>query len=130
MIAREEDPETGAPTIPLHWECIHEDPQGRFTSVNRAFEQLVGYPSRDLLGMRWVNLLHQDDADPFMVVWQHAMADGRILRRNVRIVTAQEVTIDVCVDAVPILIPRKDPAGVIRDEPVEWQGYFEHPEAA
>lgn len=99
--------------------AFQADRAGRFTSVNRAFEQLVGYPQRDLLGMRWVNLLHQDDAEAFMVVWQHAISDGRILRRTCRIVTASDVTLSVSIDAVPILV---------RDQAVEWQGYFVDPE--
>lgn len=92
------------------------DANGNFISVNRAFETMTGYPARHLLGKGWVNLLHQDEVEDFMVAWEHTIRDGRMLRRSCRIVTAADIELDICVDAVPVK----------RGETViEWQGSFD-----
>lgn len=101
--------------------AFQADAAGRFVSVNRAFEVMTGYPSRDLLGMGWVNLIHQDQVETFMVAWEHTIRDGRILRRECVLVKANGDELMVCVDAVPV----KAGARVL-----EWQGTFEAPEAA
>ena len=101
--------------------AFQADAAGRFISVNRAFEMMTGYPSRDLLGMGWVNLIHQAEVEDFMVAWDHTIADGRILRRNCVLVTAAGESVFVCVDAVPV----KAGARVL-----EWQGTFVAPGAA
>ncbi len=101
--------------------AFQADATGRFVSVNRAFEMLTGYPARDLLGMGWVNLIHQDHVEAFMVAWNHTIRDGRMLRRECVLVKASGDELSVCVDAVPV----KAGARVL-----EWQGTFETPEAA
>lgn len=75
---------------------------GEFTMVNRAFEALTGYSDRDLLGFRWVNVIHQNDADDFMEEWQHMVRHSRILRRTVRLMTQQKTGIEVRVDTQPM----------------------------
>lgn len=99
--------------------AFQADASGRFVSVNRAFEVMTGYPSRDLLGMGWVNLIHQDQVEAFMLAWQHTIRDGRILRRDCVLVKANGDELMVCVDAVPV----KAGARVL-----EWQGTFVAPE--
>lgn len=52
QMLREADPETGAATIPLHWECIWEAAEGRFTvrtvqnAVSPARETVRRYTTR------------------------------------------------------------------------------------
>lgn len=75
---------------------------GNFISVNRAFELLTGYRTPELLDMGWVNVVHQDDVERFMIAWQHAIRDRRILRWSCRLVTADDKTIEVCIDAMPM----------------------------
>ena len=89
---------------------------GTFVTVNRAFETLTGYPARDLFGMGWVNLLHQGDADAFMVAWHHAIDDGRIMRRECRMVKANGEEITVCADTIPVKVGT---------QVLEWQGTLE-----
>lgn len=101
--------------------AFQADATGRFVSVNRAFETMTGYPSRDLLGMGWVNLIHQEQVEAFMLAWDHTIRDGRILRRECVLVKASGDEVMVCVDAVPV----KAGARVL-----EWQGTFVAPEAA
>lgn len=101
--------------------AFQADASGRFVSVNRAFETLTGYPARDLLGKGWVNLIHQDQVEAFMLAWDHTIRDGRILRRDCVLVKASGDELMVCVDAVPV----KAGARVL-----EWQGTFAAPEAA
>lgn len=99
--------------------AFQADASGRFMSVNRAFEMMTGYPARDLVGMGWVNLIHQDHVEAFMVAWEHTIRDGRILRRECLLVTSVGDELAVCVDAVPV----KAGARVL-----EWQGTFASPE--
>lgn len=101
--------------------AFQADATGRFVSVNRAFESMTGYPSRDLLEMGWVNLIHQNEVEEFMIAWHHAIDDGRILRRACVIVTATDMKLTVCVDAIPVKVGKRV---------IEWQGTFEKPEAA
>lgn len=101
--------------------AFQADAAGKFVSVNRAFEAMTGYPARDLLEMGWVNLIHQDEVEEFMIAWHHAIEDGRILRRACAIVTASDVQLAVCVDAIPVKVGQRV---------IEWQGTFERPEAA
>lgn len=96
--------------------AFQADAEGKFLTVNRAFENLTGYPARDLVGMGWVNLLHQDQVEAFMVAWRHAISDGRILRRECLMVKANDEEISVCVDAVPVKVGT---------QVLEWQGTLE-----
>lgn len=95
--------------------AFQADASGRFKSVNRAFEKLSGYPARDVLGKGWINLIHQDDVEAFMAAWEHAIRDGRILRRECVMVTAAGDSITICIDAIPVK------SG---DRVLEWQGSF------
>lgn len=101
--------------------AFQADATGRFVSVNRAFEMMTGFPSRDLMGMGWVNLIHQDQVEGFMLAWEHTIRDGRQLRREVVIVKATGDELMVCIDAVPVR------AGA---RVLEWQGTIVAPEAA
>ena len=52
--------------------------------------------------MGWLNVVHQDDVERFMVAWTHAIRDRRILRWSCRLVTAEDKTVEVCIDAMPM----------------------------
>jgi len=59
---------------------------GRLVYVNPRFEAIVALPARDALGLGWTRRVHRDDIDMLLDDTRVALAAGRELTREVRIV--------------------------------------------
>jgi two-component system cell cycle sensor histidine kinase/response regulator CckA len=71
-------------------------PEGRFTSLNPAFERITGLPCADTLGSNFLSLVHPDDAARATDIFQNAMRGSipdivelRILARSGDILTGE-----------------------------------------
>ena len=56
------------------------DPEGRVVTVNRAFSEMFGYSTHELMGRSWLSTLAEDDRAP-MAAAVAAAGDARIERR-------------------------------------------------
>jgi two-component system cell cycle sensor histidine kinase/response regulator CckA len=71
-------------------------PEGRFTSLNPAFERITGWPCAETLGSNFLSLVHSDDAVRATDIFQNAMRGSipdvvelRILARSGDILTGE-----------------------------------------
>lgn len=80
------------------FEC---DPQGRNEMVNRTYGRLLGVGQGDLLGLRWKDFIHPDDAVAFLEANAKALAEHRLFHKRVRMVRSDGDVITVDVTIIP-----------------------------
>ena len=51
--------------------------EGHVVYVNRAFVKLTGFTEAQLMGMRWVNLIHPSNRDQVVERWMNAVKNNR-----------------------------------------------------
>ena len=82
----------------LIFECA---PTGENVRINESFTRMFGYSPAEMLGKRWIRILHPDDRERFMEEWAHAIDDKRVFRSQARYVTRAGVVVEVEVIAEP-----------------------------
>jgi PAS domain S-box-containing protein len=80
------------------FEC---DPQGRNEMVNRTYARLLGVGQGDLLGLRWKDFIHPDDAVAFLEANAKSLAEHRLFHKRVRMVRSDGDVITVDVTILP-----------------------------
>lgn len=80
------------------FEC---DPQGRNEMANRTYARLLGVGQGDLLGNRWKDFIHPDDAVAFLEANARALAEHRVFHKRVRMVRSDGDVISVDVTIIP-----------------------------
>jgi PAS domain S-box-containing protein len=54
------------------------DTQGRYTSVNHAYANLVGYQPEEMIGMEWAVTVHPEYQEKMIAAYQQMLADGKV----------------------------------------------------
>jgi PAS domain S-box-containing protein len=80
------------------FEC---DPHGRNEMVNRTYARLLGVGQGDLVGNRWKDYIHPDDAVAFLEANAKALAEHRVFHKRVRMVRSDGDVITVDVTIIP-----------------------------
>lgn len=80
------------------FEC---DPRGSNEMVNRTYARLLGVGQQDLLGNRWKDYIHPDDAVMFLEANAKALAEHRVFHKRVRMVRSDGDVITVDVTILP-----------------------------
>lgn len=62
-------------------------PDGTNVRINAAFANQFGYAPADMLGQKWVGMIHPEDRERVMTEWEHALADQRMFESQYRAVT-------------------------------------------
>lgn len=91
------------------------DARGHWVRVNRTFDLTFGYPSGDVLGMGWVDLIASEDRTRVMAAWGYSIADKRIFRAITQLVSRTNVPMKCSVVANPI----------VAGESINWLGTIE-----
>ncbi len=98
-----------------NYECA---PDGANVRINASFTTQFGYSPSEMLGQRWVRLIHPTDRERVMAEWEHAIGDKRMFESQFRAQTRHGVTLHVRAVAEPQPHPT---TGVI----LRWLGRIE-----
>ena len=71
------------------------DEKGRFTSVNRTYERMVGMSKTDLTGWNWLNVVHCEDRHSVLQDWEQAIQHEREWYREYRVTRPDGTEIQV-----------------------------------
>lgn len=80
-------------------------PDGANVRINETFTTQFGYSPDDMLGQRWVRMVHPHDRDRVMTEWQHAIDDQRLFESSYRVYTRAGVELRVRAIAEPRFVP-------------------------
>ena len=64
--------------------ALKDSRDGRYLDVNAKFEEIVGYDREMLLGMRWQDITHPDDAEEFDLVNPAFLENAQIYQKEKR----------------------------------------------
>ncbi|NKB17902.1 MAG: PAS domain S-box protein [Pseudanabaena sp. CRU_2_10] len=54
------------------------DRQGRYINVNKAYAQMAGYQSSEMIGKDWKPTVYPEDLDKMLVAYQQMLAEGKV----------------------------------------------------
>jgi two-component system sensor histidine kinase/response regulator len=54
------------------------DTQGRYLYVNKAYADITGYQSEEMIGMPWYRTVHPDDLDRLTTAYEQMLQDSRV----------------------------------------------------
>ncbi len=54
------------------------DQQGRYINVNKAYAQMVGYQTSEMIGKDWEKTVYPEDLDKLLVAYQQMLTDGKV----------------------------------------------------
>lgn len=92
---------------------------GANVRINDAFTKAFGYSPAEMLGQRWIRILHPDDRDDYIDEWREAIRDMRAFQTTARYISRAGVVLEVHVVIEP-RISTTPPLNVIR-----WLGRVE-----
>ncbi|MEO8481078.1 MAG: PAS domain-containing protein, partial [Acidobacteriota bacterium] len=81
-----------------NFECAAD---GANVRINASFTTQFGYSPAEMLGQRWVRMIHDDDRERVMNEWAHAIDDRRMFESSYRAKTRAGVVMRVRVIAEP-----------------------------
>ena len=93
------------------------DKYGALTDANRAFLAMLDTSREGVLGNEWINLVHLEDRDRVLKLWNLAVQDKRTFLHVFRYRTRDGVVVNASVEAHPV----RDDAGTV----VGWFGTVE-----
>lgn len=111
--------------VRVDWLCDQLDrpvfecsPTGLNVRINDRFTDKFGYSPDEMLGQRWIRMVHPEDQDSVRAGWQRAIAETRMFDMTYRCVTRQGFVLRVRV----VTEPNFD---ALTGDLVRWMGRIE-----